>query len=156
MAGEQGQEQGQELQYPYAVRGARIYCNYGSHMRKLDMPASHGSKIRDKAMLHEQDCKVGIDQNIPPFGACQSPENDEIKIEISDAKDLVPLSDENGNPIEPTLPIQGKLCVPQLGDKWLDAQEETLVDGKPAITVKCTITCKYGGTISFIDDGQGV
>lgn len=120
------------------------------------MPASHGSKIRDKAMLHEQDCKVGIDQNIPPFGACHSPENEEIKIEINDAKDLVPMGDENGNLIEPTLPIVGKLCVPQLGDKWLDAQEETLVDGKPAITVQCTVACKYGGVISFIDDGQEV
>ncbi|NDO32789.1 DUF4280 domain-containing protein [[Clostridium] clostridioforme] len=82
MAEEQAQEE--ELRYPYAVRGARIYCSFGSHIRKLDMPASHGSKIRDKAMLHEQDCKVGIDQNIPPFGACYSPENTEIDIEITD------------------------------------------------------------------------
>lgn len=154
MAEEQAQEE--ELRYPYAVRGARIYCSFGSHIRKLDMPASHGAKIRDKAMLHEQDCKVGIDQNIAPFGACYSPENAEIEIEISDAKDLVPMGDENGNPIEATLPIVGKLCVPQLGDKWLNAQEETLVDGKPAITVQCTVACKYGGVISFIDDGQEV
>lgn len=120
------------------------------------MPASHGSKIREKAMLHDQDCKVGIDQNIPPFGACYSPENGEIKIEIHDAKDLVPMVDENGNLIEASLPIVGTLCVPQLGDKWLDAREETLVDGKPAITVQCTIACKYGGVISFMDDGQEV
>lgn len=146
----------QELQYPYVVRGARIYCNCGTHIRKLDMPASHGSKIRDKAMLHEQDCKVGLDQNIPPFGACHSEENQEIKIEIDDARDLVPLADENGNPVEAPLPIQGKLCVPKLGAKWLKTQTETLVDGKPALTVQCTIACAYGGIISFIDDGQGV
>jgi hypothetical protein len=46
--------------------------------------------------------------------------------------------------------------VPKLGAKWLDAQTEMLVDGKPAITVKCTIACAYGGIITFIDDGQGV
>lgn len=146
----------QELQYPYAVRGAQIYCNYGTHIRKLDMPASHGSKIRGKAMLHELDCLVGIDQNIPPFGACNSEENGEITIEINDAKDLLPMSDENGNQVPVTLPIQGKLCVPKLGAKWLDAQAETLVDGKSAVTVKCTIACAYGGIIAFIDDGQGV
>lgn len=146
----------QELQYPYAVRGAQIYCNCGTHIRKLDMPASHGSKIRGKAMLHEQDCKVGLDQNIPPFGACHSEENGEITIEINDTKDLLPMSDENGNAVEATLPIQGKLCVPKLGAKWLDAQAETLVDGKAAVTVKCTIACAYGGIIAFMDDGQEV
>lgn len=146
----------QELQYPYAVRGARIYCNCGTHIRKLDMPASHGSMIRDKAMLHEQDCKVGLNQNIPPFGACHSPENGEITIEIHDAKDLLPMTDANGNPVLPALPIEGKLCVPKLGTKWLNAQAETLVDGKPAVTSHCTIACVYGGIISFIDDGQGV
>lgn len=146
----------QELQYPYVVRGATIYCTCGSHMRKLDMPASHGAYIRDKAMMNKADCKVGIDQNIPPFGACISEENDQIEIKIEDATDVLPLFDEEGNPVERPMPIEGRLCCPKLGDVWLDAQEDTLVDGKPALTVKCTITCSYGGTIGFIDAGQGV
>lgn len=146
----------EELHYPYVVRGATIYCSCGTHMRKLDMPVAHGSFIRDKAMMNKKDCKVGIDQNIPPFGACWSETKDGIDIKIEDTKDLVPFTDENGNPMEIPLPIEGKLCEPKLAKEWADAQEKTLVDGEPALTVKCTITCKYGGVIGFMDAGQEV
>lgn len=80
--------QEEETQYPYVVRGATIYCTCGSHTRKLDMPVSHGSYIRDKAMLNNEDCKVGIDQNIPPFGACFSSDKDGIDIKINDTEGL--------------------------------------------------------------------
>lgn len=149
-------QQEEELQYPYVVRGAKIYCTCGSHIRRLDMPASHGAYIRDKAMMNEKDCKVGIDQNIPPFGACFSENKDGIDIKISDATDLIPYTDENGNPMEPKLPIEGKLCEPKLAKQWQDAKEDTLVDGKPALKVDCCITCSYGGTIAFMDSGQEV
>ena len=82
----------QEPQYPYVVRGATIYCTCGTHMRKLDMPVSHGSFIRDKAMMNNADCKVGIDQNIPPFGACHSETKDGIDIKIEDSKVICPVS----------------------------------------------------------------
>lgn len=146
----------EELHYPYVVRGATMYCSCGTHTRKLDMPVSHGSFIRNQAMMNKTDCKVGIDQNIPPFGACWSETKEGIDIKIEDTKDLFPFTDENGNPVEVPLPIEGKLCEPELAKEWSDAQEETLVDGKPALTVKCTITCKYGGVIGFMDAGQGV
>ena len=146
----------EEMHYPYVVRGATMYCSCGTHTRKLDMPASHGSYIRDKAMMNRTDCKVGIDKNIPPFGACRSETKDGIDIKIEDTKDLLQVTDEDGNPVEVPLPIEGKLCEPELSKEWADAQEETLVDGEPALTVKCTITCKYGGVIGFMDAGQGV
>ena len=146
----------EEMHYPYVVRGATMYCSCGTHTRKLDMPASHGSYIRDKAMMNRTDCKVGIDKNIPPFGACRSETKDGIDIKIEDTKDLLQVTDEDGNPVEIPLPIEGKLCKPELAKEWADAQEETLVDGEPALTVKCTITCKYGGVIGFMDAGQGV
>lgn len=146
----------EEMHYPYVVRGATMYCSCGTHTRKLDMPASHGSYIRDKAMMNRTDCKVGIDKNIPPFGACRSETKDGIDIKIEDTKDLLQVTDEDGNPVEVPLSIEGKLCEPELAKEWADAQEETLVDGEPALTVKCTITCKYGGVIGFMDAGQGV
>ena len=146
----------EEMHYPYVVRGATMYCSCGTHTRKLDMPASHGSYIRDKAMMNRTDCKVGIDKNIPPFGACRSETKDGIDIKIEDTKDLLQVTDEDGNPVEVSLPIEGKLCEPELAKEWADAQEETLVDGEPALTVKCTITCMYGGVIGFMDAGQGV
>ena len=145
-----------EMHYPYIVRGATMYCSCGTHTRKIDMPVSHGSFIRDKPMMNKTDCKVGLDQNIPPFGACWSETKEGIDIRIEDTTDLFPFTDEAGNPIEVPLPIEGKLCEPELAKEWLDAQEKTLVDGEPALTVKCTITCKYGGVIGFMDAGQEV
>jgi hypothetical protein len=120
------------------------------------MPVSHGSYVREKAMMHEKDCQTGLDANIPPFGVCRSPENSGQQISISDAADLVPYQDEYGRAVTPPLPIEGRLCAPALPAKWIDAQEETLVDGVPALTKNCTITCQYGGIICFIDDGQEV
>ena len=89
----------EEMHYPYVVRGATMYCSCGTHTRKLDMPASHGSYIRDKAMMNRTDCKVGIDKNIPPFGACRSETKDGIDIKIEDTKDLLQVTDEDGNPV---------------------------------------------------------
>ncbi len=146
----------QNPQYPYVVRGATIYCSNGTHMRKLDMPSSHGSYIRDKAMMNKTDCKVGLDENIPPFGACRSENKDGKDIVIEDAKDIMPVKDENENEVTPAMPVEGKLCEPKLCGEWLDAEEKTLVDGEPAITIKSTITCSYGGTIGFRDAGQEV
>ena len=129
----------------YGEQGCR--CSCGTHVREIDMPASHGAYIRDKAMMNQTDCKVGLEQNIPPFGACKSKTKGEADIQIEDTKDLVPSVDENGNPIKPSFPIEGKLCEPQLAERWFDTQDTMLVDGQPALTVKSTITCKYGGII---------
>ena len=142
--------------YPYIVRGAKIFCTYGSHIRYLDMPVCHGSYIREKPMMHKRDCKVGLDANIPPFGACISPENTGQEIIIHDAENILPLQDENGELVMPPMPISGRLCIPMLDVKWCDAHEDTLVDGVPALTVNSTITCSLGGVICFFDDGQEV
>ena len=145
----------------YVVRGASIYCVYGTHFRRLDMPVAHGAYIRGIPMMNEDDCKVGLDANIAPFGACKSPENTNVKIVIHDATNIMPVpTDESGtNFAEPEMPVEGRLCTPILGDKWCDAKDDALVDGVPALTVNCTIACSCGGegaVICFASNGQGV
>ena len=157
-----------EPHYPYVVRGARIFCQYGTHVRRLDMPAAHGAFIRDKAMMNEADCKVGLSLNIAPFGGCHSPLNQGPRIDITVGPGEEPMptgfDEATRTAISPppgTVIPDVRLCVPILGNKWLDAEKETLVDGKPALTMKCSIMCAYVGVstgetsgISFIDDGQ--
>ena len=143
-------------EYSYVVRGASIYCTCGSHGRKLDMPVCHGTYTREKPNMHERDCQVGLNANIPPFGACLSPANPGQEIMIHDAVGIMPMQDSNGNSVVPAMPIIGKLCQPVLADKWCDAYEDTLIDGVPALRVNCTISCIFNGTICFADDGQGV
>ncbi len=141
----QGQEQVQVPGHPYVVRGAKICCTCGSHVRRLDMPKSHGCYIRDKAMMNNADCVVGLTQNIAPFGACTSPANQGADVIIADLTDLVPGK-----------PPAGKMCAPVLAGQWLGAQSKTLVDGKPALTTQCVIVCSLGGIIQFMDAGQEV
>lgn len=143
----------------YVVRGAKIYCDHGTHIRRLDMPVAHGSYIRDKPMMNEMDCKVGLDQNIAPFGACYSETNENPKIEIAEAnmEDLMPAAvQEDGTWVMPELPLKGKLCKPVLSSRWQETFEETRVDGKPALTVNSLITCSCGGVIQFMDNGQEI
>ena len=142
--------------YPYVVRGARIYCTWGSHTRRLDMPACHGSYIREKPNMHERDCRVGLSANIPPFGVCFSAANPNQEVMVHDTLDMMPMQDEHGNSVMPPMPIIGKLCTPLLASKWCDAYEGTLIDGIPALRANCTISCIYDGTVCFIDDGQEV
>lgn len=68
-------EKGEEIQFPYLVRGAELYCSCGTHKRKLNLPTCHGVYTNGKPMMHEEDCEVGDDKNIPSFGICQSEEN---------------------------------------------------------------------------------
>jgi len=145
---------------PFVVRGAKIYCTYGTHIRKLDMALTHGAFIRDKPMLNEQDCRGGVEENIAPFGICRSESNKGLSIEISEAEleDLVPIGVSiDGRAVVPDLPLHGRKCILDgIGQKWEDAHEEVIVGNKPALTMKCTLSCSFGGIIKFITDGQEV
>ena len=138
-----------EDEYPYIVAGAKIFCDHGTHFRRLDLPMCHGVYIRDKAATNEDDCVHP--ENIPIFGVCFSGSNpnDLVEYSGSNPEDLLPFEGDID------FPIIAKECTPNLG-KWLNAKEDVLVDEKPALTARCTIVCRYGGIIGFADDGQGV
>jgi hypothetical protein len=36
----------------------------------------------------------------------------------------------------------------------MKTKDDILIEGEPALTVDSKIICKYGGTISFVTDGQ--
>jgi len=136
----------------YVVRGARIFCTKGTHYRYLDLPETHGVFFRDgTAAMHEQDSKY--DENIPVFGICLSDDNDEDDVKTSHVEGLIfPLMGVDVDEID--FPLEGSRCVPEIA-KWIGAKETTLVDGLPALTTACTLTCiTGGGCIGFIDDGQ--
>jgi len=82
-------EEGEEVQFPYLVRGAELYCNCGTHKRRLNLPICHGVYTNGKPMMHEEDCEVGDDKNIPSFGICQSEENPVNKSWLAKAGDKI-------------------------------------------------------------------
>lgn len=122
----------------YIVRGAKMRCNHGSHPRRINLPVSHGSFVNQKPAMNETDSIV--DKNIAYFGICSSGANPN--------NETIYLVGENGGT------ISGKRCTPKILSHWLLTKEDTLVEGKPALTTDSQLICAYEGKITFLSDGQ--
>lgn len=169
------QKENKEIQEAelYVVRGAKMICSCGSHKRKINLPISHGSYIKDKPMMTKLDytteLKVNdamdavnnkknlekiiqdkaIDKfntNIPYFGLC-SAMSKEISLEIKVIKE------ETGES------IIGQKCYPTFKEPWKNYKEDMLAQdllllNEEFLTTKSKIVCYFGGTISFYSSGQ--
>ncbi|WHX48244.1 DUF4280 domain-containing protein [Paenibacillus woosongensis] len=126
--------------YEYVVRGANIFCDCGSHLRKLNLPNSHGAYVNGKPMMNESDSIPEV--NISNFGICSSPENQ--------SGETVYLISMDGQE------IQGKPCLLALlaGSKWEKTKEQAKVEGKSALTTESELHCSLGGVIRFNSSGQ--
>lgn len=123
----------------YIVRGARMYCDCGSHTRKINLPKSHGSYVDKKPMMNKGDHVV--DDNISYFGICTSPENQ--------SGDIIHLVHETNGET-----ISGIKCCVKILKEWEKVKENTIVQGRPALTTESELVCAYHGVIRFADDGQ--
>lgn len=121
------------------VRGAKMFCNCGTHVRRINLPQSHGSFVNDKPMMNEEDNKFTA--NVPHFGICVSPLN-------PSGETIYLIREEDGQN------IGGKPCEPLFLDKWLGAKESVKVGGLPALTSESGLICGYEGCIRFGTNGQ--
>lgn len=121
----------------YIVRGAKMQCSCGTHKRKINLPTSHGSYVNGKPMMNKNDNVVEI--NVPYMGICTG--GCQVSAQVV-------LIGEHGET------LTGKRCIPMILKKWMNTKENTLVDGKPALTTKSQLICAYGGVITFVTDGQ--
>lgn len=121
----------------YVVMGAKMVCSKGSNERKINLPKSHGSYVKNKPMLNKTD---HTEKNVKYFGVCTGGacmDNEEVTV-----------VDDNG------CIKTGKKCKPELGLDWVKVKEDTLVEGEPALTTESVIFCSHGGNIEFISSGQ--
>ncbi len=122
----------------YVVRGAKMKCDKGSNVRKINLPVSHGSYVKGKPILIETDSTL---DNISYFGVCQNVDRLPEQVEI----DVI---NEKGE-------LQhGKKCIPSFGAKWENAKGDTIIEGKAALTNESKIFCNCGGVITFVSHGQ--
>jgi len=112
----------------YVVRGAKIRCNKGSLIKRINLAASHGSYSNGNPIMNENDNVVG--ENISAFGICKGgcPANGSSE--------------------------KTKKCQVKILKKWMNTKEDSLIDGIPALVTKSVLICAYGGKINFISDGQ--
>ena len=152
-----------EIDHIYLVRGARLACQCGSHVRSLNQPKCHGVYATGHPMIHELDCNVGDTEHITFFGVCVSstpppgaPTVTYKKVAYDDYGEIAETEEDLGV-------ITGPKCMPDIiGKKWndtwiltrivdngnkdpIDAEKDKddATKGYPAATVASYLLCKY-------------
>ena len=123
----------------YIVRGAKMQCDKGSNLRKINLPVSHGSYVKGNPILNKTDSKPI--ENIPYFGVCKNEDRLPEKINIT-------VINKDGA-IQP-----GKKCMLQILGEWQNAKGDTIVEVQSALTTDSIIFCNCGGVITFVEHGQ--
>lgn len=153
--------------FPFLVHTSELVCEYGSHPRLLRLPRSHGDYLTGKAAVHEDDCIVGEDQNIPFFGVCSSkyhpgkntlPFVGDVVDTFSGENIILELEDSSGKITN----VKGLPCVACIVENWHRtdknkqlATNESFISGedgfnrdfKKTCTTKSFLMCKYLGRI---------
>ncbi|GAA0078127.1 hypothetical protein UT300005_25050 [Clostridium sp. CTA-5] len=122
----------------YIVRGAKMECSKGSNKRKINLPTSHGSYVKNKPILNKKDA---TDKNISYFGVCKETGAFTTKTEIT-------VIDDDGNL------KTGIKCEPIIVSDWLKTKGDNIVGGEEALTTDSIIFCCRGGNIKFVTHGQ--
>lgn len=168
-------EEGQTIQFPYLVRGAKLCCSCGTHKRKLNLPLCHGVYIAGNPQVHEADCEAGDDKNVATFGICQSDGHPSKKpwwvkagdilllgmathIQREEDKKIILQTEDGKN-------VKGYPCTPCIVGTWKDVHGTQKIarndtdgtaesDRLAAVTLESFLVCAYGGLIQPISSGQ--
>jgi hypothetical protein len=155
------------------VRGAMLWCDCGSHPRRLNLRTDHGVLIRDKPQIHEEDAVPDTDDptnpNICWFGHCSSKADIyEPLTETIRLRAYAP-TDEFGNYLTPPSENTsvGIKCKPRfLNRGWKNCDESVSLsqDNHNTVggfkkyynvaTTQSYIMCVHGGIIYAVSSGQ--
>lgn len=141
----------------YLVRGALLYCDCGSHKRRMNLPVSHGALVgEDQPMVHAGDSLAG--DHISSFGVCSAecpPAGEDVYFQKEGT------FDENGDRKTVGFGIvTGPACCPDINGEWMNAYKATLIAdhqnpaGVPALTMQSFLVCNHGGIIRAEVSGQ--
>lgn len=168
----------EDLKKTYILHTAVILCDKAQHHSFVVLPTSHGEFIQGMPQLNVADSKPEI--NIRSFGICRSATNPLVKEKAKEILDEVnstrkkgfidkvlglftkegsdvstKTSDEDNPEPQSLAECCAAECTPKISMEWLDGKEDVLVDGKPALLGRCTLTCMQGdGTITIYTSGQ--
>lgn len=153
---QQTQVEEEEIPEVYLTRGAMLYCDCGSHPRRLNMIKDHGFKMELEDNYEEghpfvsaSDCVVGDYANISYFGICQA--------EASKGEETIHLKAYTPEGEEPSTEVlTGPKCKPVIDGKWKNTKKNTKInDGstEEAVTSLSYLCCTKTGIIVPISSG---
>ena len=119
---------------PAAVAGAMMMCSFGMAPSSLGVVAPRPI-VEGRPAAAITDIAPGA--NIPPFAMCQSLANPTVAAATAAALGvLTPMP-----------------CIPATVAPWMNGATQTLIGGKPALTLGATCQCAYGGVIQILNPG---
>lgn len=136
----------------YVTRLMRARCSKGTMENYLNVDIDHGIVVGAdvQPLMNANDHVSG--RHVIHFGCCESDQNPERMFRKALVGGFL------GGVIADALEDVGIMtckCKPNTPNPWEFANEDSIVEGAPALMVCSTLTCRYGGVIEIIDpDGD--
>lgn len=137
----------------YVTRLMRARCSKGTMENYLNVDIDHGIVVGAdvQPLMNANDHVSG--RHVIHFGCCESDQNPERMFRKALVGGFL------GGVIADALEDVGIMtckCKPNTPNPWEFVNEDSIVEGAPALMVCSTLTCRYGGVIEIIDpDGDG-
>jgi len=136
------------MEHEYLVRGAMLYCDKGTHPRRLNLPKGHGVYFKGKPAIRKDDCVAG--DHVTYFGVCtsDSPPNGAEEVLLSGYV----LKGESPDTVED---VCGMKCSPEIVGEWRSVNKRANITGEiAAVTTDSYLVCACGGLIKVATSGQ--
>ena len=120
----------------YVCSGAMMKCTMGTSPAKLTVLPARTVNLTGMPQANISDHKSMV--NLAPFGLCRSMGFPQTAAATAAAQGtLTPMP-----------------CVHNTPAPWMGGKMDYLIKGQPALLKSCKCQCMWGGTISFVNDGQ--
>lgn len=132
----------------YVTRLMRARCSKGTMENYLNVDIDHGIVVGAdmQPLMNANDHMAG--KHVIHFGCCKSDQNPERMFRR--ALIVSQIGPEMADALEDAGVITYK-CMPNTPNPWEFVNEDSVVEGAPALMVCSTLTCRYGGCIEIID-----
>lgn len=137
----------------YITRLMRIRCDKGTMDNYINVDRDHGVLAGGdlQPVLNAND---HTKKNIIHCGNCESDENPERMFRKGLVAGMMgPLGFLAADSVTDLLEDVGIItckCKPNTPQPWIFTNEDNILEGAPALTMKSKLACRYGGVISFV------
>ncbi len=139
----------------YITRLMRMRCDKGTKQNYINVGTDHGilagGNCDAQPVMNAND---HTSQNVIHFGNCTSESNPERAFREFLVKALLgPTAGILTGPMLDMLEKMGILtykCKPKTPQPWINANNDCILEGAPALTMNSRLACRYGGEISFV------
>lgn len=148
---EKGGMQSDDGEPRYITRLMKMECSMGTVRNYINVGTDHGvlagGNCDAQPVMNAND---HTPENIIHFGNCNSEKNPERALRKGLTTILMgPAGCGLMNQLEEMGAVTYK-CKPNTPRPWINANEDCIIEGAPALTMQSRLACRYGGEIKFV------